>query len=250
MGAVRILVIQPSTIDPVGMLGDWLTDAGAVIDVVSPAEGELPDQLDGYQALIVLGGPMGALDDVEYPWLASIRSLLSRATSARIPVLAICLGAQLLATATGGQVRRAANGFEAGTLLVAKRDVAADDPLLGDLPLTPDVLEFHQDEVTMLPPSAKLLASSPRCENQAFRVGDFAYGLQFHIETSTQVVQDWVRSMPEVAESAREGQWEAAHLDRFHEDLAEVWQPVAERFVRMAATPLEERRTSRSLPLV
>ncbi|GAB3281677.1 type 1 glutamine amidotransferase [Parasphingorhabdus pacifica] len=250
MSVVRILVVQPSMIDPVGNLGDWLTAAGAEISVISPEETPVPADLSDYQALVVLGGGMGALDDVEYPWLAGIRTLLSHAVANQVPVLAICLGAQLLAAATGGQVRTAANGPETGTLLVAKRDAAGEDPLLAELPLTPDVMQFHQDEVTALPPSAKLLASSPHCENQAFRVGDCAYGLQFHIETTTPVVQEWVRTMPELAAAAREGHWDADHLDRFHAELPEVWQPLAQRFVRMAATPAEERRTNRFLPLV
>lgn len=248
MGGVRVLVVQPSAIDPVGSLGGWLTDAGAELDVLVPSESALPENLDGYDALVVLGGEMGALDDVDYPWLARIRALLSQAASKEFPVLAICLGAQLLAAATGGQVRPGKRP-EVGTLLVAKRDVAAEDPLLGPLPLTPDVMQFHSDEITTLPPSAQLLASSPQSENQAFRVGLCGYGLQFHIETSTEVVQEWARLTPAVAELAREGQWETEHLDEFHVDLAEIWQPVAERFVRLAATPPEERRATRFLPL-
>lgn len=193
---------------------------------------------------------MGALDDAQYPWLSDIRSLLSQAVGRRTPVLAICLGAQLLATATGGRVQQSRSGPEAGTLLVAKRDHAADDALLGPLPLTPDVMQFHRDEVMTLPPSAQLLASSPKCDNQAFRVGDVAYGMQFHVETTTETVLEWQRRMPELAESARAGQLSRDHLDSFHEDLAETWRPVAERFVRMAAQPPERRTSSRSLPLV
>lgn len=247
---VRILVVQPSEMAPVGRLEDWLSEAGAALDLVAPADSELPENLDGYAALVVMGGPMGALDDREFPWLADVRALLSQAASRSLPVLSICLGAQLLAAATGGQVRVAPDGPESGTLLVAKRDAAAEDPLLGPLPLTPDVVQFHSDEIRELPPSATLLASSPKCHHQAFRVGDFAYGLQFHIETTTAIVQEWARSTPAVAGAARKGQWETEHLDRFHEDMAEVWQPVVERFVQLAATPPEERKASRFLPLV
>ncbi|GAA2799064.1 type 1 glutamine amidotransferase [Saccharopolyspora taberi] len=250
MGGVRILVVQPSEIDPVGTLGEWLSEAGAELDIVAPAVEPIPDDLGAYQAVVVLGGEMSAYDDAEHPWLAQVRSLLSKVVAERLPVLAICLGAQLLAAATGGQVRAARKGPEAGTLLVAKRDIAGEDPLLGGLPLTPDVLQFHGDEVTSLPPSARLLASSPKCENQTFRVGECAYGLQFHIETTPDRVLEWADLLPEIAEVVRPGQLEPEHLASFHDDLEETWRPVAERFVQLAGMPPADRPTSRYLPLV
>lgn len=247
MSGVRILVVQPSPVDPLGRLGDWLRGAGAELDVVRPAERALPS-LDDYDALVVLGGEMGAYDDIDHPWLSDVRLRLSSAVAKRLPVLAICLGAQLLAAATGGQVRPIRKGPEVGTLLVAKRDAAAEDPLLGPLPLTPDVVQFHNDEFS-LPPSAQLLASSPQCDNQAFRLGECAYGLQFHIETTPEVVLEWARNSPEMAATARPGQLDPEHLVEFHAELAETWQPVAERFVRIVGTPPEERKASRFLPL-
>lgn len=249
MVSVRILVIQPSRLDPPARLGDWLTDAGAELDVVVPSAADLPDSLDGYQALVVLGGEMGALDDIDHPWLREIRALLSQAVTRTVPVLAICLGAQLLAEATGGRVGPARRGPEAGTTLVAKRDAAGDDRLFGPVPLTPDVVQFRQDEIASLPPSARLLASSPRADNQAFRVGSCAYGLQFHIETTTDIVLEWAGRSPEIAAAARPGQFEPEHLDAFHDGLADAWQPLAQRFVELAALPPEQRRTSRYLPL-
>lgn len=248
MGGLRILVVQPSEVDPPGRLGEWLSEAGADLDVVLGGE-SLPEDLGEYQALVVLGGEMSALDDVHYPWLSKVRALLSQAVSRRVPVLAICLGAQLLAAATGGQVREGRQGAEVGTALVAKRDAAWEDPLLGLVPLTPDVLQFHRDEIHRLPPSARLLAASPKYDNQAFRVGECAYGLQFHIETTTDTVLEWTSKMPDLAGQAREGQFDRDHLDAFHEDMAETWQPMAERFVRLAEQPPEQRPTSRYLPL-
>ncbi|MDA3626887.1 type 1 glutamine amidotransferase [Saccharopolyspora sp. WRP15-2] len=249
MGGVRILIVQPSKSDPPGPLGEWLAVAGAEVDVVLPAEQSLPADFSEHQGLVVLGGEMGVYDDATHPWLAEVRALLSKAVSERVPTLAVCLGAQLLAAATGGQVRPARNGPEAGTLLIAKRDVAAEDPLFGPVPLTPDVLQSHSDEVAVLPPSAQLLASSPKCDNQLFRVGDCAYGMQFHIETTTDLVLEWAELSPEIAAAIRPGQLERAHLDAFHVDMAETWRPVAERFVRFVGTPPEDRKASRFLPL-
>ncbi|ONI92452.1 glutamine amidotransferase [Saccharothrix sp. ALI-22-I] len=243
----RLLVLQPDHDDPPARLGEWLTAAGAVLDVVKPYEQPVPATLDGYQGVVCMGGAMGALDDAEHPWLADVRKLLSHAVAKRVPLLAICLGAQLLAAATGGQVRRSPRGPEIGLNLVAKRDASSGDPLFGELPWTPDVLQFHEDEVGLLPPTALLLASSPKCANEAFRVGDRAYGVQFHIETTPEMVLRWAAGHPDVVAGARRGLLDPARLAEGHEDMREVWQPFAERFVRLAAGELSIHR---SLPLV
>ncbi|RKT52755.1 type 1 glutamine amidotransferase [Saccharothrix australiensis] len=248
----RLLVLQLDDDDPLARLGDWLAGAGAVLDIAKPHERPLPATLDGYRGVVCLGGAMGASDDVDHPWLADVRRLLAHAVAARVPTLAVCLGAQLLAAATGGQVRRGAHGPEVGVLLVAKRDVAAEDPLFAELPWTPDVLQFHRDEIALLPPAAELLASSPKYPNQAFRVGENAYGVQFHIETTPEVVATWARNDPEAAACARPGGLDPEQLESGHDDIREAWQPFAERFVRLAAGDLAERGAAgrRNLPLV
>lgn len=242
----RLLVLQPDRDDPPARLGEWLAAAGAVLDVVRPYEQPLPANLDGYRGVVCLGGAMGALDDAAHPWLADVRRLLSEAVSRRVPLLAVCLGAQLLAVAAGGQVRRAERP-EVGVILVAKRDAAGDDPLFADVPWTPDVLQFHTDEVSLLPPTAVLLASSPKCANQAFRVGGHAYGLQFHVETTPEVVLKWADGYPGTATDPRPAWLDPERLAAAHEDIREVWQPFAERFARLAAG---EPTIQRRLPLV
>ena len=247
----RLLVIQPDADDPPGPLGDWLTEAGAELDVVAPPTDAVPAGLDGYDGLICLGGGMGANDDFDHPWLADVRRLLSAAVTKGLPTLGICLGGQLLAVAAGGSVVAGEDGPEVGPHLVAKRDLGWTDPLFAELPLMPDVLHFHSDMIDRLPPNAVLLASATRYPNQAFRIGRCAYGVQFHIETTTEVVLEWARESPGEAEFARPGELERERLDQFHADLAETWQPVAAKFVRLAAgdlAPAEQRRTQ--LPLL
>jgi len=246
-----VLVLQLDALDPLARLGDWLTEAGAELEVVRADEQPVPSSLAGYQGLVVLGGGMGALDDLEFPWLADVRKLLSHAVAKRVPTLAICLGAQLLATATGGQVRRGPKGPEVGVLLVAKRDASGRDPLFADLPWTPDVLQFHEDEIHLLPPSAELLAASPKYDNQAFRVGQCAYGLQFHIESTPEIVLDWALSAPDKAACARPGQLDHDRLVEGHADMAAVWQPFTNRFVRLVSGELTPMGHSGiDLPLV
>src|SRR5215217_4877222 len=166
VGVARLLVVVVHSTDPPARLGEWLRDAGMELDERHLSNGdELPATLDGYDGLVVLGGPQSALDDeTTSPELVGVRDLLRQALAADFPTLAICLGAQLLAQVGGGTVREGIDG-----------------PVFGPLPLTPDVLQFHHDEISQLPTGAVLLASSPMYDNQAFRVGQHVYGLQFHI---------------------------------------------------------------------
>jgi GMP synthase-like glutamine amidotransferase len=246
----RLLVVQPDELDPPARLGEWLSDAGAELDLVRPAEAALPTEPDRYQGVVCLGGAMGANDDVDHPWLADVRRLLARSVGTRVPVLAVCLGAQLLAAATGGRVAVGETGPEVGPRLVAKRDVAWRDPLFADLPFMPDVLQFHSDAIVKLPPTAELLASATHYPNQAFRLGSNAYGLQFHIETTPEIVLNWARLSPESASTARPGDLEPERLAALHADLKETWRPFADRFVRLTAGELEPAVPARpGLPL-
>lgn len=251
MTTPRLLVLQPGDNDPAARLADWLADAGAELHLVRPGTDPVPADLTGYQGVVCLGGGMSAWDDDEYPWLADLRTLLAGCVRDRRPLLAICLGAQLLAAATGGRVERAADGPEVGVLLVAKRDLGWNDPLFADVPMTPDVVQFHSDAITMLPPGAELLAASPKYQNQAFRLGGHAYGIQFHIETTVEMVQNWARVHPDEATVARPGTFDDEFLAEAHERLAETWQPFTQRFLALVRGELEPAITAaRTLPVV
>jgi GMP synthase-like glutamine amidotransferase len=246
----RLLVIQPDDSDPPANLGDWLTEAGAELHVVRPFAEPLP-ALDDYQGLVCLGGEMGAMDDLKHPWLKDVREILASAVGRRLPTLGVCLGGQLLAAAAGGRVMKGDEGPEVGPAMVAKRDVALSDPLFGDMPMVQDVMHFHVDVIDRLPPGAELMTSSHKYPNQAFRLNGSAYGLQFHIETTTQIVLDWAAMAPEAAAEAKPGSLDKERLDEAHADIAEVWQPFAERFVRLASGELPLADMARNtLPLV
>jgi len=230
---VRLLVVVPSDTDPPARLGQWLRDAGCELDERHSDAGDpLPDSLEAYDGLVVLGGPQSALDDeATSPELVGARELLRQALEADFPTLAICLGAQLLAQVGGGRVRPGIDGPEVGALLVAKRDVADRDPVFGPLPLTPDVIQFHHDEISELPTGATLLASSPMYANQAFRVGRHVYGVQFHIETTPEIIHEWAeRDVVGVAASPHDRETICLLSDAAHPDIAEAWAPFAGRF--------------------
>ena len=188
----------------------------------------------------MLGGPQSALDDeTTRPELVGVRRLLGQALAADFPTLAICLGAQLLAQVGGGTVRPGVDGPEVGATLVAKRDAADADPVFGPLPLSPDVIQFHHDEISQLPDGATLLASNPFYANQAFRVGRHVYGLQFHIETTPEIVHEWAeRDEVGVAASPYDRETICLLSDQAHPHVQEAWAPFAGRFadlVRAAA---------------
>jgi GMP synthase-like glutamine amidotransferase len=185
----RALIVQHVANEGLGWLQQWLPDAGVDVHPIHPYLGHrVPPQVEG-DALIVLGGPMGANDDNDAPWLPATRSLLATAVDDGVPTIGICLGAQLLAVAAGGEVSRGQAGPELGLDEVT---VETGDALLepGQLP----VVQWHYDTVTRLPDGAHLLATSPAYPVQAFRLGDVAWGLQFHVEANADMVRDWARA--------------------------------------------------------
>ncbi|MBZ8176605.1 type 1 glutamine amidotransferase [Corynebacterium poyangense] len=151
----------------------------------------LPDILQ--EPLIVLGGAMNAYQDQDYSWLPRTRQLLSIAIEKKIPVLGICLGAQLLSVAAGGGVAIASSaGTELGLTQISLTETAAKDPLFCGLPQQIWVASDHSDGITPLPQDAVLLAKSARYP-QAFRVGPCAWGVQFHPEAGLNRLQQWIK---------------------------------------------------------
>ena len=238
------LVIQHSPAEPPGRLSDWLLEAGVLSETAEPYAGTpLPASLDGYGALVVLGGDMSAEEDGRAPWLGPTRDLLRAAVAGGVPTLAVCLGAQLLAVALGGRVARGESGPEIGPALVAKRDIAAADVLFGPVPFTPDVVQWHYDGITALPPGAVLLASSPRYPTQALRTGAAAWGLQFHIETTPEMVKSWAAAdAARLAEHGIDVDRVLARLAEAHADVAEVWQPFTRRFAELVRRVAYDQR--------
>ena len=182
----RALIVQHTPTEGLGWLQEWLPDAGVHVQPIHPYLGHRVQPYVEGDALIVLGGAMGAYDDDEAPWLPAVRSLLSTAIDDGVPTLGICLGAQLLAVAAGGEVIKGPVGPEIG---VSDVEVAVSDDLMtaGTMP----VVQWHYDTVSRMPDGATLLASSKSYEVQAFRVGDVAWGVQFHPEATLPMVAEW-----------------------------------------------------------
>lgn len=189
------VVLQHVAHEGPGTVALAVADSGADLSVVRVDRGEPvppPGSVEEMAGLVVLGGPMGVHDDLA--WLADERALLGRAVSAGLPVLGICLGAQQLAAALGAEVVTGPRA-EVGAGEVHLTAEAIGDPVLGPAPTPLPCVHWHGDTFS-LPDGAVHLARSDLYENQAFRAGPHAYGLQFHVEVTASLVAHWGPHLP------------------------------------------------------
>ena len=158
--------------------------------IVELAAGEkIPERLDGVEAVVCLGGPMNVYEEASFPFLKQEDALIRDIVRKQIPFLGICLGAQLLSKACGGKVYKAP-AKELGWSNVTLTPEGAMDPLFQGTGQPFTVFQWHEDTFS-IPEGGTLLATSARCRNQAFRVGSCAYGLQFHVEVTPDMVAAW-----------------------------------------------------------
>jgi GMP synthase (glutamine-hydrolysing) len=189
------VVLQHVAYEGPGAIAAAVADAGADLSVVRLDRGESVPECDAITAmtgLVVMGGPMGVHD--ELPWLETERALVRAAVEAQVPVLGVCLGAQQLAAALGGSVTRGTVS-ECGVGEVHLTNEAIGDPLFGPAPTPLPCVHWHADTFS-LPEGAVRLAGNQAYENQAFRFGRRAYGLQFHVEVTGSLVAHWGPHLP------------------------------------------------------
>ena len=195
---MNVLVLQHIACEPPGVYEDVLDEQGATIHRVELDEGDpLPDWRE-FDAIVAMGGPMGALDDDEHPWLTDEKRLIADAVRSGLPFWGVCLGVQLLAAGLGARVY-SGSAPEVGVLPVLLTDEALTDPVFAGTPRELLSLQWHGDTFD-LPDGATRLAGSPAYPNQAFRVGADAYGVQFHLEVSPALAREWA-DVPAYAES-------------------------------------------------
>lgn len=190
----RVLMVINSTESGPRRAGEWLREAGIeTVDVVAETT-PLPENLDGFDGLVMLGGGLLPYEDENAPWLATERELARQAIDADLPTLGICLGGQLLAHVGGGEVRGEYGTPESGAVLITTTAAGRNDPVLGVLGEGAHMIENHVDQITQLPADAVLLGRSTDVENQAFRIGKRVWGLQFHPEVNAERIAQWDES--------------------------------------------------------
>ena len=187
----KIYVLQHHPVENLGNIAAALEGAALAWHYLHVNDGQpVPASMKGAGGLIVMGGPMGVYQTDRYPWLRDEMHLIEDAMKLNLPVLGVCLGAQILAAALGAKVDRNPAGKEIGWHPIRLSDSAKDDRLMRGLPATITPFHWHGD-IFDLPAGATSLASSERTPCQAFRHGDKTYGFQFHFE----VTRDGVAAM-------------------------------------------------------
>ena len=193
---MRVLVVQNYDNTGLGQVGAALAEAGAEIDFRRAHHGEpLPADAGAHDAAVVLGGGQNALDDEDYPYFPKLHELLRDFERQDRAVLGICLGSQIIARAFGGS-NQIGGASEFGWHAVELTETAAADAVLGALPRTFPIFQWHDDTFS-LPERAERLAGNAVADNQAFRIGRATYGIQFHFEADRPLVREWnVASRP------------------------------------------------------
>ena len=172
-----------------GVFAEAATDLGHEVEEWRVASGPPKRPLGDYAAAFVFGGSMDVHEEERHPWLRDEKGLLRRLLDGGTPTLGVCLGAQLLASVAGAEVRRSGRP-EIGWHEVELTSAGSADPLFRGLPATFAAFEWHLYEFA-LPPGAVALARNPACL-QAYRLGASAWGVQFHAEVTHETALDWL----------------------------------------------------------
>ena len=228
-----MLVVQHQDDCPPGYIGEWLVEAGCVLDVRRPYAGDaLPGDLGGHDAFLVLGGSMGANDDEAHAWLAPTKELIRDAAERRTPTLGVCLGHQLAAVALGGEAGRNPRGQQLGLLPLGWTDAAGQDDLTRGLVGTGYGVQWNDDIVLRAPDATVVLARTPQGELQVARFAPTVWGVQLHPEVDERILAEW-------AEEDRH-RYDEGVLDDVlskivarRDDLIAGWRPLAQAFAAL-----------------
>ena len=221
MSALRILVITHVSHERLGSFEPVFNKAGLSVVPLDAASTERWPKASSFDGLVVMGGPMGVYEQSKYPFLKKEIQLIQETLKAKKPILGVCLGSQLLAAALGAKVAKNP-AKEIGWYPLMREPGADGDSLCGVFGQTETVFQWHGDTFN-LPKGAAQLFSSPLCQQQGFRYGANAYGLQFHVEVNEAMIRAWLQNAGNKKElAALKGQIDPAvikaqtpqHIDR------------------------------------
>lgn len=198
---MSVLILQHAEVEGPGLVEEELRREKIPYQVlILKPDAHFPN-LDDLTHIVILGGPMNVYEEDRYPFLKDEDLFIKEAIQRGKFVLGICLGAQLVAKALGAKVPNSPIK-EIGWYDVSLTKIGSMDPLFSHLPKTFSVFQWHEDTFE-IPHSAILLATSSLVPNQAFRYGDNAYGLQFHIEVTQTMVREWMETYEEEFEGSQ-----------------------------------------------
>ncbi len=208
---MAVLIIKNITSEGPGTIEDFLTKEEIPFSIIELGSGQTPPPLEGFNSLVVMGGPMGVYELERYPHLVIESRIIREAINRDMRVLGICLGSQIIAHCLGAEVYPGPEK-EIGWYHVNLTGDGLKDPLMRRLAIHPKVGDFwrkfkvfhwHGDTFD-LPLGAVLLASSELYKNQVFRYGDNVYGFQFHMEVTKDMLTEWFQGMPDIDKIMKE----------------------------------------------
>jgi GMP synthase-like glutamine amidotransferase len=198
---MNVLIIKHVEIEGPGLIEDCLNQERVPYQILPLEAGLSLPKPDNFSHIVILGGPMNVYEEDLYPFLKDEDLFIKEAIQRGKYVLGICLGAQLIAKALGAKVFRSPVK-EIGWYDVSLTKIGSDDPLFSNLPKRFPVFQWHGDTFE-IPEKAKLLAISDPVLHQAFRYGENAYGLQFHLEVTREMITEWMKTYEEEFEGSQ-----------------------------------------------
>lgn len=236
----QLLVIRNDAESGPGHWPRWAADAGVRLDLLEADAGTpVPRTAGESDGVVLLGGGLMPDADADHPWLPDERALVRDCVDQGVPLLGICLGAQVMAVALGGAAREKHGTPERGVTDIELLPAAQDDPLLHGLGGRVRAMQNHQDVITQVPGEAVELAVTPAWPHQAFRVGECAWATQWHPEADPARMSGWnaerlaAQGFDLTAMQAR-GREHAA-------ELARTWDEVAKRFLSLVVARAQRR---------
>lgn len=231
----RVLVVRQVAHEGPGIMKRPL-ERDCIVEYVDVYKGvSVPTRIDGYDALIVLGGPQGVYEEDRYPYITAEIRLVEDALKKRVPTLGICLGSQILAKAAGAKVYKSGKK-ELGWYDVTLTEDADDDWLFLGFPSRFSAFHWHGDTFDV-PSGSTLLASSEMFPNQVIKAGPGAYGIQFHLEVTEQMIREWVAINQEEFRPLKgitDPETILSETPKRIEGLNRLGNALASRFIRMA----------------
>ena len=197
----KLLVLKNIEREGPGLFLKLAKEKGFLPEIYNLSLGEKLPEAKKDDLILIMGGPMSVrdIDNKKYFWLREETDFLKKAIENQISIIGVCLGAQLLAHILGGGIEQLKdesnkiNKPELGWSEISSIDEKSCDEGILRVKKPLKVLHWHGDRI-ILPPQAELLASSARCNEQLFKIGEYIYGLQFHVETEGSMTDDWIRN--------------------------------------------------------
>ena len=185
----KILILEHNSSEGPGLIADYFSGRYDLLTIKLWDKDPLPAAFDNIAAIVAMGGPMNVYEEEKYPFLKAENEFIKEVVASGIPYLGVCLGAQLLAKACGAAVKKN-RVKEVGWSEVSGTPEGRQDKIFSLLPAKFTVFQWHEDTFE-IPGNSTRLAFSGDCDNQAFVAGEKAYGLQFHVEATENMVKEW-----------------------------------------------------------